>query len=91
MKCIPECNYNVKPDNITVLNHHMLDCYIHGAMTDITEEPGIVWRNGELHVSLAAEVGDVLMQGNLVVPEAPVKAAPKKRATKKKTEESGAE
>ena len=91
MKCIPECNYSAKPDNITVLNHHMLDCYIHGAMTDITEEPGIVWRNGELHVSLAAEVGDILMQGNLVVPEAPVAEAPKKRATKKKKTEESAE
>ena len=91
MKCISECDYNVKPDNITVLNHHMQDCYINGAMKDITGDLGIVWRAGELHVTMTAKEDDILMQGSLVVPEAPVEEAPKKRATKKKTEESGAE
>ncbi len=77
MKCIPECDYNVKPDNITVLNHHMQDCYINGAMKDITGDLGIVWRSGELHVAMTAEEGDIVMQGDLVVPFT-------KPATKKK-------
>lgn len=50
MKCIPECGYNHKPDNIQLLRRHLEDCLTDGATSRIGKEVFIVWKDGEFTV-----------------------------------------
>lgn len=85
MKCIPECGFVQKPDNIMTLQKHMQDCFLNGAMKDIDDAPAIVWKDGELHIVFEAEDHHIVLHGSPTVVESPVaEEAPKKKAAPRK-------
>lgn len=50
MKCIPDCGFQSKPDNLKVLTRHIEDCLSTGACRRLKKDPFVVWRDGEFTV-----------------------------------------
>ena len=46
MKCLEDCGYNVKPDNLDVLKAHVEACMKSGACRRLEGEPVIIWKDG---------------------------------------------
>jgi len=51
MKCISACGYSHKPDNLALLTRHVEECLARGACKILTEDPSIVWQDGEFTVA----------------------------------------
>jgi hypothetical protein len=50
MRCIDECGYKQKPDNLEILTRHIEECLAYGACQRLTKDPSVVWRDGEFAV-----------------------------------------
>lgn len=50
MKCIPECGYKEKPDNLPRLTRHLGECLDHGACKKLEKDPAVIWKDGEFTV-----------------------------------------
>jgi len=61
MKCISSCGYSHKPDNLTLLVRHIEDCMANGYCKALTEDPQVIWQDGEFTVvpHLSASINGV--------------------------------
>lgn len=85
MKCIPQCGFSQKPDNLIILQKHMHACSLTGALRHFDVEAGVVWRDGELTVATVVYDDETVISGRPTIEPAPKRAAaPKKTATAKK-------
>jgi hypothetical protein len=50
MKCLIECGYEQKPDNLEVLTKHLQQCVTSGACSSLETAPYVIWKNGEFSV-----------------------------------------
>lgn len=50
MKCVIECGYQQKPDNLEVLSKHLEQCLISGACSTLEKGPYVIWKDGEFSV-----------------------------------------
>ena len=66
MKCIEDCGYQQRPDNIDVLKAHLEDCLANGACRRYEQEPKIVWRDGQFAVAFDAKKDERVFAVNLV-------------------------
>jgi hypothetical protein len=53
MRCIDECGYQHKPDNLTVLTRHVEECLAEGACGKLGIEPVVIWKDGQFNVVAA--------------------------------------
>ena len=66
MKCIPECGFNEKPDNITKLTRHLEECLDSGPCSKLKKEPFVIWKDGEFTVSQKKTKKDMSFEIDLV-------------------------
>lgn len=50
MKCLNECGYQQKPDNLTVLTKHLEQCLSSGACKGLENGPFVIWKDDEFSV-----------------------------------------
>jgi len=80
MKCISSCGYSHKPDNLTLLTRHIEDCMANGYCKALTEDPKVVWQDGEFtvvpHLSASKENASIPVFEIKLIKKAPVKLTP---------------
>jgi hypothetical protein len=50
MKCLIECGYEQKPDNLEVLTKHLEQCSTNGACSALDKGPYVIWKDGGFSV-----------------------------------------
>ena len=50
MKCLDECGYQQKPDNLDTLVRHIEECLAEGACQRLKKDPFVIWSDGEFAV-----------------------------------------
>ena len=78
MKCL--CGYSQMPNNIAILQHHIQDCMVSGALKGIVPDPVVIWRDGEFHVVKEASETEQVIETTIVRPRPHVEAVEKKVA-----------
>jgi hypothetical protein len=58
MKCLDECGFHERPDNIPRLQRHLEECRATGASSRLSTEPTIIWKDGEFTVVAEATKKD---------------------------------
>jgi hypothetical protein len=66
MKCIPECGFAQKPDNLPKLTRHLEDCLFTGPCSTLKTEPFIIWKDGEFTISKKKTKKDMVFEVNLI-------------------------
>jgi len=69
MKCIEDCGYKSKPDNLDVLKSHLEECLRSGASRRLKKDPVIIWKDGEFTVAEKATKKDRVFNVELVKKE----------------------
>jgi ferredoxin len=46
MRCIDECGYHQKPDNLDTLVRHIEECLAKGACQRLAKDPFVIWKDG---------------------------------------------
>jgi len=72
MKCIEDCGYRAKPDNLDILKSHLEECLRSGASRGLKKDPVIIWKDGEFTVAEKATKKDRVFDVQLTKKE-PVK------------------
>lgn len=58
MKCLEDCGYNAKPDNLDILKAHVEICIKSGACRRLKNEPVVIWKDGGFSVVEKAKKND---------------------------------
>jgi hypothetical protein len=66
MKCLPECGFAQKPDNLPRLTRHLEECLFDGACSSLKTDPFIIWKDGEFTVSKKKTKKDRVFEVTLV-------------------------
>lgn len=69
MKCLPECGYNEKPDNLQRLERHLQECLSDGAFSKLDVKPTVIWKDGEFTVVTKFGKKDQVFEVNPVARE----------------------
>jgi hypothetical protein len=70
MRCIDDCGYKQKPDNLEILTRHIEECLAYGACQRLTKDPSVVWRDGEFAVVEEPSKSDTSFPITLIKKEA---------------------
>ena len=72
MKCLEDCGYRAKPDNLDILKAHLEECLRSGASRRLKKDPLIIWKDGEFTVAEKATKKDRVFDVQLIKKE-PIK------------------
>jgi hypothetical protein len=70
MRCIDECGYKQKPDNLEILTRHIEECLAYGACQRLTKDPFVIWKDGEFAVVKKVTKKDKIFPITLIKKEA---------------------